>query len=398
MPTVSITDLRTAAGEAALATAAAGLADGVAHLPLLERLRRQVTADVAAAALTQARLRTRATVKFGPDATRMFFTADGLEQASRVEVATHRFGRLAATGRTTVLDTGAGIGGDAIAAARSGLSVRAVERDPAAFAALAANVEVLGLTGLIHPVRGDALPLLADATEGAVFFDPARRADGRRIYDPELCSPALSAVVRAAEGRTVVAKVSPAIGHDDLPAGWEAEWVSTATESGRSVVEACLWSPDVATVPRRATVLPDTAGAAGSPDTEQPVGALGRYLYEPDGAVIRAGLIAEVVARTGGRLLHRAIAYVTADRGTSTPLASRFTVLEEVPFHWRDIAAAVRRLAPSDLTVKQRGVRGDSEAYRRELVRVLVDRSGPPLVLIRYRTDAGYHAVLARRS
>src|SRR5262249_31689711 len=126
------------------------------------------------------------------------------------------------------------------------------------------------------------------------------------------------------------AKVAPGIPHDLVPDGAEAEWVSDCGE----VKEAALWWGELATARRRATLLPgghtltDTGSLAGTAPladavppagTESlagsghptgtaagaPVGPLGGYLYEPDGAVIRAGLVAEVAVLLGARLLDR---------------------------------------------------------------------------------------------
>ena len=57
-------------------------------------VRRRPTA--VAAALTQVELRERAEPKFGELADRLYFTPDGLEQATRLSVATHRAGRYQA--------------------------------------------------------------------------------------------------------------------------------------------------------------------------------------------------------------------------------------------------------------------------------------------------------------
>ena len=84
----------------------------------------------AAAALTQAELRTRAVAKFGDLAPLMFFTPDALEQATRLRVAEHRAARLAAARPTSVVDLGCGIGGDLIAFARAGLTAAGVDLDP----------------------------------------------------------------------------------------------------------------------------------------------------------------------------------------------------------------------------------------------------------------------------
>ena len=117
-------------------------------------------------------------------------------------------------------------------------------------------------------------------------------------------------------------KVAPGIPHDVIPDGVEAEWVS----DGGDVKEAVLWAPVFATTDRRATVIGD-GGLATITDEDdpfigqpRPVRELGAFLYEPDGAVIRAGLVTAVAAGVDGGLLDEHIAYVTGGRVVPHPV------------------------------------------------------------------------------
>src|SRR5690606_15117045 len=120
---------------------------------------------------------------------------------------------------------------------------------------------------------------------------------------------------------SAVVKLAPGIPHDLVPEGVEAEWVSDEGE----VKEAALWSADLATTARRATVI--TGGGLASltaeddpyDGLERPVRPLGQHLYEPDGAVIRAGLVTAVAAGVDGGLLDPHIAYVTSDKSFRSP-------------------------------------------------------------------------------
>jgi hypothetical protein len=356
----SITALLTAPGAGALAEAGASYAPG-AELSLTAALRKRYDAELVAAALTQAALRHRATAKFGADAERMFFTPDGLEQATRTRVADHRAARIVRElPGASVADLGCGIGGDLIAAARAGLRVTGIEQDPATAAAARANLAALGLPGEV---------IAADATEtdltpyDVVFADPARRSGGRRVFDLDAYTPPWSFVSELLT-RTACVKVAPGIPHAAVPAGVEAEWVSDAGD----VKEAALWSGALDSgAGRRATLLPagTTVTAADAPAPE--VGAAGRYLYEPDGAVIRAGLVTAVAAAVGGRLLDPRIAYVTADRLTPTPLASAYEVVESLPYQEKALRAWVRSAGIGTLEIKKRGVDLDPAVLRKKL-------------------------------
>ncbi|HEX8092942.1 methyltransferase domain-containing protein, partial [Jatrophihabitans sp.] len=137
----AVGDVTAPAGRAELERAI-GLVESVTETDPVRRAaaaRRLLPPELATAALTQAGLRAAARTKFGSLAGRLLFTADGLEQATRIEVADHRAARFAGAGLASVLDLCCGIGSDARAFARAGLRVSGVERDPAIAALAAAN-------------------------------------------------------------------------------------------------------------------------------------------------------------------------------------------------------------------------------------------------------------------
>jgi SAM-dependent methyltransferase len=359
--------LRTPAGQAALASAAE-LLRGQATDPLAaaSALRgRGLEPGLAAAALTQAELRARAAGKFGADAARMFFTRTGLEQATRSAVADRRAARLAASGVRTLADLGCGIGADALAAARAGIRVYAVEADPLTAEATRANATALGLDTLVSVDIGDATEF--DVTRvDAVFCDPARRraGTGRRVLDPTAFSPPWDFVAGlAARVPRTVLKLAPGIDHALIPTGAEAEWVSVAGD----VVEAAFWCGPLAQVPRRATLLPGHFEIVGTGQVRAPVGPVGRFLFDPDGAVVRAHLVAEFAETIGGVLADPEIAYVYADRPADTPYARCFEVIEVLPFSLKRLRAALRARGVTWVEIRKRGSAVDVEKLRRDL-------------------------------
>ncbi|WP_442538468.1 class I SAM-dependent methyltransferase [Streptomyces pseudogriseolus] len=338
--------------------------DPAHELAVATRLRRDHPAELVSAALGQARLRQRAVAKFGAeDAARMFFTPNGVEQSTRRSVAAYRAERLRAAGVRSVADLCCGIGGDAIALARAGIRVLAVDRDPQAAAAARANAEALGLAGLIEVREADVTEVDTSGYD-AVFVDPARRSSKRgRIFDPEAYSPPLSWAVRAAldASRAAALKIAPGIPHEAVPAEAEAEWIS----DGGDVKEAVLW---FGTAPGtiRATLLPGphTLVSRGLPDPE--VRPVGRYLYEPDGAVVRSHLVAEVAEMLDGGLIDPTIAYVTTDTLTPTPYATAYEITDRLPFNVKKLKALLREREVGVLTVKKRGSAVEPEELRRK--------------------------------
>ncbi|MGZ4477045.1 MAG: class I SAM-dependent methyltransferase [Nocardioidaceae bacterium] len=388
--------LLTADGQALLERAVA-LYDDAADDPMhvATALRRHVprpgaarpTAEQASAALTQARLRVRATAKFGEDAARMYFTPDGLEQATRERVAAHRAARLAMAAPASVVDLGCGIGGDLVAMARAGLTVAGVDLDPVRVEVARANLDALGLGGAVQVADATALDL---SGFGVVFADPARRTTAGRVFDVDAYVPPWSFVTALLERPSCV-KVAPGIPHDVLPAGVEAEWVSDNGE----VKEAALWSSYLSTCRRRATVIRGDGLATLTEDDdpgEKTVRPVGRCLYEPDGAVIRAGLVTAVAAGVHGALVDEHIAYVTSEEAYATPFARSYEVLETLPYKEKALRAALRERHIGRLTIKKRGVDIAPDQLRKRL-----DLSGDEEATLVLTRAAGHGTALLVR-
>ena len=349
-------------GQRLLAEAAA-LAPGESAGDLAghERLRRTAAPEQVAAALTQVELRSRAREKFGDLAAVLYFTPDGLEQATRASVAEHRAARLVAAGAGTVVDLGCGIGGDLLAAARAGLTAAGVDNDPLRVAIARANLAAAGLGGAVEVADVTAV----DTTPFDVAYaDPARRTARGRVFDVDAWSPSWQ-FVEALLQRDSCVKAAPGIPHELVPEGVEAEWVSDQGE----VKEAALWSGRLVTVGRRATVIARRGLATlteEDPSTTE-TGPVGGFLYEPDGAVIRAGLVGAVAAGVQGRLVDAHIAYVTADDAFRTPFARAYRVVEELPYREKQLRAALRERRIGRLAIKKRGVSVVPEELRRRL-------------------------------
>lgn len=352
-------------------------------LSLGSRLRRRYDPDLVAAAMSQTALRARARTKFGADADVMWFTSDGLEQATRAPVARYRARRLAGTGVASAADLGCGIGGDLIALAGCGLESRGIEADELRAEIARANLDALGLDGRV--VLGDAETERIDPAE-TVFCDPARRNERGRIFDLAHMRPSWQLVSQILSG-SGVAKMLPGIAHEDVPRGVEAEWISHDGD----LVEACLWGADLADASRRATVLSNTGIASISArGAAAKTGDVSAWIAEPDDAVIRAGLVAELAEDLRAHLIDPHLAYITADDLTMSDFARWFRVIDELPFGEKRLRAALDQRGIGTLTVKKRGVDITPERLIRRL-RLRGPHSG---TLILARIGSGARAFL----
>jgi len=339
-------------------------------------------AALVAAALSQSRLRARAGEKFGEFAAGMLFTPDGLEQATRLPVAARHAERFRSAGVRAVHDLCCGIGSDAMALAGLDLRVTAIDADEVTAAVAGVNLRHWpGATTGVGRAQDARLPTGACARHVGGWLDPARRLPGvtdasgrtRRVFSLSAISPSWQLVQDiAAQLPATGAKLSPAFPHPAVPAGAEAQW----TSYGGEVVECALWWGPLATAPGRSalvlapgaadTTVRQSDSVAVSP-VVQGLGDLRTWLYEPDRAVLRAGLTGALVSRTGGAELDRGVGYVSSDSMVDVPYARRFMVSEAMPFNVKAVRAWLRDHDIGNVTLKKRGVSLDTDLLRRQL-------------------------------
>ncbi len=294
------------------------------------------------------------------------FTDEGLQQATPTVVARHRARRL--IGRD-VHDVTCSIGAELAALVGTAGRVVGSDLDTVRLAMAAHNVPGAAL------VRADALaPCTRDTV---VLADPARRSGGKRTQDPAQLQPPLPDLLDAYRGRDLAVKCAPGLDFDRLE--WSGEVEIVSLDAG--VREACLWSAglSVAGTTRRATVL--TADGAGweitdsEPDdiAQRPPGA---WIINPDGAVVRAGLVRHYAARHGLWQLDPRIAYLTGD---SVPEGVRgFRILEQLKFSEKTIRQELARRDCGSLEILVRGVDVDPAVLRPKLKL----RGNEPLALV----------------
>src|SRR4051812_8468773 len=310
---------------------------------------------------------------FGAAAAVLSLPAAPRERAGGPQLAARRARRLLAGGADSAADLGCAAGTDAIALARAGASVLAVDRDPLARELTVANAAALGLADRVWVAAGDVEELVATARGGGVAggaaatLDPARRAEGRRQLHPDRWSPPWPTVEALLDRvpRSVV-KVAPGLDHDRVPEGVEAEWVSV----GGSIVEALLWGRGISETWRRAALVHDDAVLELTADEDPgpaPVGPVGAWLHEPDPAAIRSGLVSLVAADLGATLVDPTIAYLTSGAPAGSPWVSSFRVDDVLPFNLKKLRALLRARGVGRVTVKKRGSAIEPEALTRQL-------------------------------
>lgn len=346
-------DLLTPAGQAVLQVAQALQPREEDFLRHFQTLSRHAPVELSRLALEVAILRREALTKFPESiAQRTYWTREALEQASSYPVSTYRAARFRDYPR--VADLGCSVGGDALALAEVA-PVIGLELDASRLVLAQANLNALGLGARAQWIQADlraALPISPGRV--ALFFDPARRAAGRRLFSVKDYQPPLDTLLGWLERFPALGvKLSPGVDHQEIQQYHaELEFISLRGE----LKEAVLWFGTLQTATRRATLLPG-GHTLQAPliQASLPVSEPGLFLYEPDPAVLRAGLVAMLGEQIQAAQLDPDIAYLTADQFSPTPFARCWQVVDWLPFQLKRLRQYLRQRRIGHLVVKKRG-------------------------------------------
>jgi SAM-dependent methyltransferase len=355
------------------------------------------SAELVATVLTQVKLRRRAKAKFGEFAQTMFFTEEGLEQASRLKVAAIHAGRFRNHGLKRIADLGCGIGAESLAIASLDMEVTAFEIDEVTAALATFN---LASFENVKVEQADVTTINLDNFDG-LFIDPARRDlkdsktnINKRKYDINDFSPSFDFVLEAARTKPTIVKLGPGLDHKDIPDDAEAVWVSDDGD----LVELTLYfgilrRPEV----KRAALLLSPNGTFEITNSEAerldaPLGELGRYLYEPDASIIRSHLVGDIAISLGLNIFSNEIAYLSSDEEVHSPWLKGYEVLENLVFDRKKLKAYLREKQIGVLEIKKRGADITPEQLRREL-----DPKGTEsATLIVTRVDGAHRVLIVR--
>jgi THUMP domain-like/RNA cap guanine-N2 methyltransferase len=361
------------------------------ELALQARLRMEFPADLVRGAITLVELRRRAAGKFSR-ASGMWFDRVSLEQSTAEAVARHKAQRFRRGER--IWDLCCGIGGDAIQLAVGG-EVLAVDRDAAACLCAQWNAEIYEVGNHLTTLCAD-VETLSDRS-GLVHIDPDRRparpaGSGQRSLKLEEGAPGLESLTRmTAEFRGGAIKCSPASNFGGKFPRAEVELVSLDGECK----EATIWFGELAEPGLwRATALPSGESLSGDPlSAAAPLAPLGRYLFDPDPALVRSGLIDLYAVGQGMSRLDDAEEYLTGDAIPASHLVQAFEVMAQLPNNEREIREYVRGSDIGSLEIKCRRIPIDIESLRRKLS--LSGRAAAVLVFARIEERA--RAIVCRR-
>jgi hypothetical protein len=289
----------------------------------------------------------RKTKKF-EKANEMFFSKELLEMATPEKVARHRAKRF----KGDTIDGTCGLGGDSIALSKNRLT--SFDKDPLAALLCRLNLEVYGSRADV--VEGDGMESKKDALH---FFDPKRRERGKRhVY---LTEPPMEKI--AGKFKDLCMKTSPIL---EPPFECEREFVSLDGE----LIEQTLWFGNLRSENElSATVIKgkreDTLVSKGLPSPEPK--KISSFIYEPDSAIIRAGLFGELEEIFSINPVSKGIAYTTSDEKLEHPFFKPYEVIDSTAFSLPNIKKMLRRNKVERAEIKKRGLPFTSEEIRKKL-------------------------------
>jgi len=343
------------AGQEILRTAVALAPKEPDFLIHFQSLSRRFPTDLARAALETAILRREAAVKF-PYADQLYLTRQAMEQASSHEVSSYRAERFHSF--SYLADLGCSIGGDTFSLAIIAPTL-GIDNDPVRLSMASANLHALGLSDNAQLVQADlTCPLPTRSGSTALFFDPARRAHYHRLFSVQQYQPPLSTIRDWLPHYPALGvKISPGVDLSEL-FGYDAE-VEFISLHGE-LKEAVLWFGPLKSALRRATILPGAFQLSASlPD--QPTRSSSHlsepksFLYEPDPAVMRAGLVTTLAEMLDASQLDPDIAYLTSETLSPTPFARAWKIEDWFPFQLKRLRTYLRQHHIGQVTVKKRG-------------------------------------------
>lgn len=369
--------LRTDAGREALAAAAAlPLSPGTILADLTALRQRHAPYEAAAVEVTRARRKAVGKLRGAGD---LLLVDEAVQQATPWALAWHRAGEIAQRFPGAVVhDVTCSVGAELMAlACRAGIGgVIGSDIDRARLALADHNLGVArawaegGDAGHTLLLRADALTPTTDAD--VVIADPGRRTSRGRVTRLDDLQPPLLELLAVYTGRRLAVKCAPGLDYRNLRDrfGFEGQVQVVSLDGG--VREACLWTGWGAQAERRATVL-RSDGHGGvrcyeltsrDPDDLAAPG-IGEWIVDPDGAVVRAGLVRQYAHRHGLRQLDPHIAYLTGPR---VPAGERgFRVLDRLPMHEKSLRGALAARGCGRLEILVRGVDTDPDRLRKRL-------------------------------
>ncbi len=323
-----------------------------------------------------------------PDIQKYIFSEKGVQQASSKILAEYHAEKMQLF--SVVADLCCGNGMDLMHIAVSKKKVYAVDLDENSLALAEFNCRAAGLKNIIF--LKEAAEQFAQKID-AIFADPDRRPDSKRKVEPNDISPSLDDILKLNKLTDSMAiKLSPAMNYKtmQLPEKSTLEFVS---ENG-VLKEILLCTGELATngVLRKAVLLPQQIVLQnnGCAIAVEPVS---NYIFEPDKAIIRSGLVQECGARIGYNLIDSKLALLSGEKPVFSKLGKCYRIVQIMNYNLKKIKKFCHDKNLGELVIKTRGFPMSVEALRQKINLKL--KGDKKLIMFVLRRDKRHNIIFA---
>ncbi|MCF7912741.1 MAG: class I SAM-dependent methyltransferase [Candidatus Cloacimonetes bacterium] len=319
--------------------------------------------------LNHYKLQKRGKVKFSR-ADEMVFTAKGVEQCSSEIMGKYHNRRAGKV--TSIADLCCGIGGDLQYLADNRKRVYAVDLDEDSLLCARYNCQDRG--NIIYlPERVEKFGYKVDL----IYADPDRRPQGKRKVNVEEMSPSLEDLLDLFFERKLcggmLIKLAPVINYLKVEkeyfgnrGKYATQWYSWEFISENGVVkEVLLCIGDQAErYKRKSVLLPAGLELTGSGNEEILEAGWQSYVFEPDKAIIRAGLVQKLGMEIGYQLLDSHLGLLTGTQAVSEDYGRLYRLKELLPYNRKLLQKYLREQEIGELVIKTRGFPETVESLR----------------------------------
>lgn len=298
--------------------------------------------------LTLERLRKNA-VKRIANADKYLFTTKGVEQSSSSAVARYHaeiFAKL-----NVIADLCCGNGVDLLNIAVNKQVVYAVDLSNTALMCSRYNCKINELNNIeFLNIKAEDF---SQAVEG-IFIDPDRRPDERRVIQGEDMSPNFSEITKIiAEYKNLVVKLSPVFDYHSALVWEKHTWEFISEDSTVKEILLCTGIFATTDISKKVVLLPHTIFKENKQSVE--TSALKRFVYDPDPAIVRSGLVQDLASELGINLLNKHLSILTSDILLTSPFIKGYEVLDSFHYNKKSLQKYIKDNLIGDLVIKVRG-------------------------------------------
>jgi len=322
-----------------------------------------------------------------PDSLNLIYTEKGAQQASSKMLAQYHSEKFQQF--STIADLCCGNGIDLLHLAAGKTKVFAVDLDENTLKTAKYNSSEFSNIEFIL-VKSEDINEAVDA----IFIDPDRRTDSIRTVRVDDMSPALSDILQLrSKTPNIAIKLSPATDYSFLKLV-DAHTFEFISEEG-VLKEILLCFGDIATkkVTRKAILLPDGIHLSNT-NSSIPVVGIHEFVFEPDPAVIRAGLVQELGAEIGYSLIDKHLALLTGKQTVFNNFGTTYKTITSFSYDLKMLHKYCRQQQIGELVIKTRGFPITVEKFRHKLK--LKGKQKAILFIIRLGDD--HEMIIAERS